>query len=176
MKWLIFFLIIAAIIALILSQANIWPFNKQTPINQIEIIPNPTLTEQEILGVKEELEDIVNRTLPTDADQSTLRDVTGQGYQGFATRKFTNQTFELTILADLPEPQPNVFYQGWLVKGQPDQPGFNLLSTGKLQSRKGGWVLDFTSNFNLTDHQGLVVTRESTDDQTPETHLLEGNF
>ena len=176
MKWFVILLISIAVIALLLSNANLWPFSQPSPIEQIEIIPTPTQTDEEVMGVKKELETIINRTLPTDAEQATLRDVTGQGYQGFVTRKFTNQTFELTVLADLPQLQSNTFYQTWLVKSQPDQPNFDLVSAGKLQSRKGGWILDFTSNLNLTDYQGLVVTRESTEDQTPETHILEGNF
>lgn len=177
MKWIIIILVLTSIVLLYLSNAEIWPFNQTSNSVQIEnITPTPTLTQEQVKGVKQELENIVSRTLPTDAEQATLRDVSGQGAQGFATRKFENQQFELTILADLPSPQPNNFYQAWLVKGQPDQEDFNLISLGKLNSRKGGWILDFTSNLDLTDHQGLVVTLETTDDQTPETHILEGNF
>jgi hypothetical protein len=150
---------------------------KVMPSPPIEILtPTPTISLKEVKGVKEELEIKINRSLAIDAQQAILRDVAGFNSQGIATRKFSDRKFELTILADLPQPDKNHTYQSWLVRGSPDSPEFNLISTGQLLPRKGGWVVDFIDNNNLISYAGVVVTMETIQDQTPEKHILEGSF
>jgi hypothetical protein len=175
MKYRTFFAIL--LLALILTGCTLWPFGKQEeekPIDQPTA--TPTIDIEKVKGVKEELELKTKTTLPTDAEQTVLRDVSGSGGSGIATRKWDGLRYEHTILADLPNLKAGEFYASWLVKGQPTEAGFNLRSSGKLKLVKGGWVLDFTSGQNLMEHSGVVVTRETRDDSQPEAHMLEGSF
>lgn len=109
--------------------------------------------------------------LPADVEKASLEDVSGGTGSGLATRKYAEGKFIHSVLAALPDPASGVFYEGWLVSESGD-----VVYTGKLRMAKGGWVLDFVSAVNLSDHDQVVVTREMVDDQKPEGHVLEGSF
>ncbi len=74
------------------------------------------------------------------------------------------------VLADLPDPEKGSYYEGWLVKGD------SVISTGRMQIAKGGYLLEFNSNTDYSDHSEVVVTKEKTADKNPEEHILEGSF
>ncbi len=164
------------VLAMILSGCSLWPFAQQEQAPAPEPTVTPTSAMEQVKGVKEELELKTRTTLPTDAEQAILRDVSGSGGSGIATRKWDGVRFEHTILADLPSLKDGEFYAGWLVRGQPTEAGFSVRSTGRLRLVKGGWVLDYTTGQNLSDYNGVVVTRELKDDSQPELHMLEGSF
>src|SRR5687767_12538095 len=125
-------LFIASFILSGCSHTNWWPF--RTSSNQITTTtPTPLPLSEQVKGVRQDLETKTSKTIPSDAEQTVLRDVTGGTGSGLATRKFTNNKFEHTILADLPEPPQGKHYAAWLVKGKPDEQGFETVSTGKLQ-------------------------------------------
>ncbi len=171
------YIVLLAASGLILSGCSYkgWPSNSSS--QPPTATPAPTLTPQEeVKGIQEQLETKTARTLPSDAEQTALRDVSGGSASGIATRKFVNGRFEFTILADLPDPAAGKYYEAWLVKGKPDETGFETISVGKLQANKGGWVLEYVGKENKPDHKGVVVTLESVSDQKPETHILEGSF
>ncbi len=109
--------------------------------------------------------------LPADVEKVTLEDVGGGSGSGLATRKYSEDKFTHSVLAALEDPVSGSFYEGWLVSDSGD-----VVYTGKLRVAKGGWVLDFVSGVDLSDHDQVVVTRELVDDQKPEAHVLEGSF
>jgi len=111
-------------------------------------------------------------TLPEDVEKASLADVSGGEGSGIATRDFVEGSFSHSVLAAVPEPVAGSWYEGWLVRPDP----FDVVYTGKLRVAKGGWVLDYTANEDLTDHTQVVVTLEKVDDQKPEAHILEGSF
>ena len=167
-------ILVILLLGLILTGCSIWPLGKQEQEQPtVEPSATPTSAVEQVKGVKEELELKTRTTLPTDAEQTVLRNVSGSGGSGIATRKWDGLRYEHTILADLPNLKIGEFYAGWLVKGQPTEAGFNLRSSGKLKLVKGGWVLDYTTGLNLMEHKGVVVTRETNDDNQPEVHMLE---
>ncbi len=91
---------------------------------------------------------------------------------GMAVREVSGEVFLHTILAELPDPEVGKFYEGWLVR-ESDK---SVVYSGRLELRKGGWMLEYVGKKDLNDHKLVVVTLESKDDQKPETHILEGRF
>lgn len=138
--------------------------------------PSEEMRVPETLSVEEQLEQRFGTEIPEDVEKAELRDVTGGASSAIATRKFENGVFTHSVLADLPDPQGGHFYEGWLVRGQEGDENFVVLSTGRMRIAKGGWVLDFQSNNNLSDYNNVVITLEEVADTTPETHILEGSF
>lgn len=164
------------LVTIFLTGCSIGPFGNDDQSEESGT-PTPTsMSTEEVMGVKEDLETITRQTLPADAEQAILRDVTGENSSGIATRNFQNQVFQLNVLADLPVPDDNSFYEAWLVRGQADDPDFDVKYAGKLSRSKGGWLLDQALGEDLRSHNGVVITEESNDDQQPETHILEGSF
>lgn len=124
--------------------------------------PTPSTTKSDIQGM-------FNYQVPEDVESVELKDVSGGSSKAIATRKFENGTFTHAVLADLPDLDKG-FYEGWLVAGD------KYISTGKLRIAKGGYLLEFSSAIDYSDYPKVVITKELIDDQTPETHILEGSF
>ena len=116
--------------------------------------------------------DNMNIDVPEGVDRANLKDVTGGDGTGVATREMVNGKFVHSVIAALPDPTPGTFYEGWLIN--PDTG--DTISTGRFRIAKGGFILDFTSSKDLTDHKQVLVTLEKVDDNNPETHMLEGSF
>lgn len=107
-------------------------------------------------------------TLPVNAVKADLKDVTGGNQVGLATFDSSNNTY--TILANLETPVIGYFYQAWLTNNS------DAISLGQLSLAKGGWLTNFKSNKNITDHKQVLITLEKISDTTPEKHILEGSF
>ncbi|KKQ24958.1 MAG: hypothetical protein US62_C0036G0019 [Candidatus Woesebacteria bacterium GW2011_GWA1_37_8] len=135
-----------------------------------------TQTVPETLSVEDKIEDKFKYQIPDDVEKAELKDITGGDASAISTRKFENNKFTSTILADLPDPVPGSFYQGWLVKGEEGKDDYAILSLGKLTVAKGGWMLDYSSTSNKTDYSKVLITLEKKFDTTPETKVLEGSF
>jgi len=119
-----------------------------------------------------QLLETMNIDVPEGVDRANLEDVSGGGGTGVATRDMVNGKFVHSVIAALPDPEAGMFYEGWLVNTVTD----DVVSTGTFRIAKGGFILDFTSSTDLTDHNQVVVTLEKVDDGKPETHVLEGTF
>ena len=130
----------------------------------------------ETLSIEEELEQRFGTEIPDDVEKAELGDVTGGASTGIATRKLENGVFSHSVLADLPDPAGGRFYEGWLVRGEEGDENFAVISTGRMRIAKGGWVLDFQSDSDLSDYSNVVITLEEVADATPEVHILEGSF
>lgn len=130
------------------------------------------------LGEGVEIEEKANQLLesmnidvPEGADRANLKDVNGGDNTGVGTRSMENGEFTHSVIAALPDPENGSFYQGWLVNAA----GENI-STGKLRIAKGGFILDFTTDKDLSEYNKVMVSLEKIDDNKPEESLLEGSF
>lgn len=133
--------------------------------------------EEFLVGdVVSELSSQLGVSVPEDVERISLSDVSGGTGTGLATRKFDGGPFIHSVLAALPDLSSGTFYEGWLVRGEVGDEDYSVLSTGKLRQSKGGYLLEFSSSQDLSDHSQVVVTVESMDDGEPETHILEGSF
>jgi hypothetical protein len=105
-----------------------------------------------------------------DASKAELKDVTAGSSRGVASVEKDGLFFVHYVVADLPELSKG-FYEGWLVNSKGD-----VLYTGKLENQKGGWVLEFRIEKDISDYKKIVITEEIKDDQKPEKHILEGSL
>lgn len=159
--------LIIGIIILAIVAAVIYFTRKSAPQTLIES-PQPTSTSQNI-------EDKFKVSIPSSAERITLSDDTGGNATGIAARDFSNDTFTLTVLADLPDLDSGSFYQAWIVKGA-DLENSPKLSLGRLSLKKGGYVIDFSVNKDYSDYNLVVVSKETAADSTIEMPILQGSF
>ncbi len=138
--------------------------------------PKEEFKVPETPSVEEKMEGFFNVEIPEDVEKAQLKDVVGGDALGIATRNDENGTFIHVVLADLPSPEEGFFYEGWLVRGKEGDDDFDYISTGKMRFAKGGYLLEFESSTDYFDYQEVVITLEETEDGTPETHVLEGDF
>lgn len=133
-------------------------------------------TVPETLSVEDKIADKFKYDVPEDVEKAELKDVTGGDGSALTTRKFENNKFTSTILADLSDPVAGSFYQGWLVKGEKGSDDYKIISLGKLTVAKGGWMLNYSGVTNYSDYNKVLITLEKTFDNTTETTILEGSF
>lgn len=158
--------IIIGLVVLALIAGGIFLFKrpKQAPLE----IQEPS--------IEQKVEDKFNFVVPDDVDKTELKDAAGGDSFAVATRKYESGTFTHTLLADLPDPDPGYFYEGWLVRGREGDADFAFISTGRMYIAKGGYLLEFQSAEDYSDYKNVVVTLEKVNDQKPEKHVLEGAF
>jgi hypothetical protein len=101
----------------------------------------PTAPEMQVpqtLSVEDTIENKFNLQIPDDVEKAELKDASGGTSSAIATRKYENGQFELTILADLPDPDSGS-YAAQLIEG--DQ----VTTLGSLTLAKGGYLLEYSS-------------------------------
>ena len=138
--------------------------------------PSEEMRVPETLSLEDTLEEKFKIEIPEDVDKAELKDVSGGSASAIAIRKFENNKFTHSILADLPDPEAGSFYEGWLVRGEEGSDNFSSFSSGRMRLAKGGWMLEFESSTDYSDYNKVVVTSEKVADKTPEKHILEGSF
>lgn len=95
---------------------------------------------------------------------------------GVAVIIFDGTQFVHEVSATLPDPAEGKFYEGWLVRQQPQTV---FISTGRLEKLEDGYNLQFQSDQDLSQYTSAVITEETEAqglDGVPETHVLEGTF
>jgi hypothetical protein len=160
-------IVIGLVILAILAGIIFWV---RRPKEELQVPENTTD------NVEEKMESFFNIEIPEDAEKAQLKDVTGGNASGIATRDQGNGTFVHVVLADLPDPEEGFFYEGWLVRGKTGDENFDFISTGKMTMAKGGYLLEFESQDDLSEYTGVVITLEEVEDANPEKHILEGSF
>lgn len=153
-------LIIFILIAIFLIRRN--PNTSVSDLNS----PLPT----PVSAFQQNLQNNFGITVPSSALKSDLKDVTGANQIGLVTLDKTSGNNIYTVIANLENPASGYFYQAWLVNGN------DTISLGKLVVAKGGWLVNYTTSKDLSDHKSVWVTLEKTNDNTPEKHILEGSF
>src|SRR5258707_1607625 len=129
-------LIGAAILVIIILA--IYLIRRPAIFNTVTVSPVPSAISE----FEQKLEDQFNIKVPDNVEKIELKDVTGGISQGIATRIYENNVFEHTVIADLTDPDSGYFYQGWLMRGNPGDTTFGYVSTGKLESEKGGYMVN----------------------------------
>lgn len=160
-------IVLGAVVLLAIAGLIYW--RQLSSKSEVETVP-------EALSVEDQIEDKFKYTLPDDVEKAELKDVTGGDASAVTTRKFENNKFTSTILADLPDPESGSFYQGWLIKGEEGTDDYRIASLGKLTVAKGGWMLDYSGATNYSEYDKVMITLEKKFDLTPETKVLEGSF
>lgn len=111
--------------------------------------PNYQQVESQFPGLK----------VPENANRISLENTAGESGVGEAWRTFENGTFNLTVIANL----PNGSYQASLESGD------SKILLGSLKLQKGGYILNYSSTKDLTSFTKVVVS-------SGETNVLEGSF
>lgn len=134
--------------------------------------PESPITDEDI-----ELEERVNRfledrgiTLPEGVERVNLRDETGEGYAGVATRSLEVNGSQLTLIADLPDLDEG-WYEAWL-RGEDE----DYRSLGRLRESKGGYIIDQLSTLDADEYRWIVISRETASVSEPTDVVLRGEF
>jgi hypothetical protein len=128
------------------------------------------------LSVEDTIEEMFNVEIPEDVEKAEMRDVSGGDASAVATRKYEEGKFTHSVLADLADPEPDTFYQGWLQRDEEGSESYSLISTGRLRTAKGGYLLEFESAADFSDHGKVMISSEKVDDGQMEEKVLEGSF
>lgn len=113
------------------------------------------------ISFKKELENKFKFDIPDNTNSIELKDVSDGNGRGIAT--------DTEVLADIEDPATNYFYQAWLQKGD------SIVSLGKLEIAKGGWLLEYNRS-KLNDAEKIVISLEKIFDNKLEKRVLEGSF
>lgn len=126
---------------------------------------------------RQQLQNNFGITVPSSATTADLKDVTGGNQMGLTTLDKSAGVNDYTVLANLNDPNAGYFYQAWLVRGTTGSSDFDVISLGTLSIAKGGWLIDYKSSKDLSDHKTVWITEERYATNTPAgKHILEGFF
>ena len=100
-----------------------------------------------------------------------IDDVSGGDSSGKAYILRSDAGLKHYVEAYLPTPEEGYSYEGWLVRKQPT---LDFFSTGVMIVKDDMYVLEYESDMNYLGYDEVVITLESSVDETPETHILEG--
>jgi hypothetical protein len=163
-----YYIIIATIIILALVALAI-VFFRDIFINT----ENSLDMEKKDMEEKEEMITILELLIKDpDTETTSLKAVDGSTSSGVAYRLFKNGEFNHLVIANLPDPENDNLYEGWLVQLDP----LEFFSTGVMEKSKEGWVLIFTGDEEFSDYYRVVITEETVIDSLPEKHIIEGDF
>ena len=109
----------------------------------------------------------------SETESVALLEVEGRVGSGIAYRSFEDGEFLHAVAASMPLPAEGSVYEGWLVKPSP----LEFFSTGVMQQDEhGDWVLEYRADVDYPEYGKVVITEETLVDETPEAHVLEGDF
>jgi len=163
-------IVIGGVILLIL--AGVFYFRSKND-DTVMKVPESKVAASE---TEQSMEDKFKVSIPDDAPKAELKSVGEGDASGIATRKDADNAHEVMILADLPDPEKGMVYQGWLVTGEEGQDGYNVVSAGRLTSAKGGYMLNYQSKADYSDHTKVVISEEKGTSNKIGTKVLEGSF
>lgn len=124
--------------------------------------PKPVTTPTPVsIEFKKDFADSFKIDIPSDVNTIELKDVSGGDSRGIATNR--------EILIDANDPEKGFYYEAWLESSD------KLVSLGKLQIAKGGWMLSYDNSKNL-DSTKVVISLEKINDNKIEKRILEGSF
>jgi len=161
-------IVIGLIVIVLLIGVLFW--RQRNKVSEEMTVPETTPS------VEKQIEDKFKVEIPEDIDKAEMKAVEGKSGSAIATRKFESGKFTSTVLADLPEPKAGEFYGGWLEKGEEGKEGYSLVSAGRLTLAKGGWMLNYESTKDYSDHDKVIVSLEKISDNKLEEPIIEGSF
>lgn len=135
-------------------------------IKSPKVLPSPTPVEisyQEDFDTRGGYFNKFKFDIPNNSNSIELKDVSGGDARGIATEK--------EVLVDANDPEIGYFYEAWLQDSNTQE----LVSLGKLQIVKGGWLLEFDKS-KLSDAEKVIISLEKKFDNILEKRILEGSF
>lgn len=168
--------ILIGLIVILISLITVFYFSRPkkvdvpTPGRETQYTPEQSLDEESTPAVS--IEDMLRQNdLSLTAN---LVDVTGGTSEGVGYIQRSNGDNKLvhTITATLPDLKDGYQYEGWLVKKLPK---LEFFSTGILNKDVDGkYKLLYFGEEKKDNFNFVVITKETTIDETPETHIIEG--
>jgi hypothetical protein len=168
------FLIALVIGGIVFAGLGLFVFTQRSsqPVNTNNLQANP---RDEVTTIVEKSEEGVMETVEFEQDGTTLvanlLDVSGGNGTGKGYVKRTDGKLVHSVVANLPDPTGNNFYEGWLVQQTP----LKFFSTGNMfLGNDGNYILEYESSELFESYNFVVITLETKKDTTPEKHILEG--
>lgn len=106
--------------------------------------------------------------LSDQAEGVVLKGVAGEEGSGAASVERVEGKTIVRIIADLPELEKD--YWGYLVDGEA------MVSVGELEFKKGGWILDFETEKDISSYRKVEVVRGGDGDYKRGVRVLEGSW
>ena len=132
--------------------------------------------ETTALVVQEEVADLVPGDIVDLSENIVLNPVGDYTGVGNASRIYEGGRFFHTATANIGDPPEGKFYEGWLVKQDPE---LAYISTGKMVKNGDTYYLEFMAETDAREYNEVVITEETEAnglDGNPEIHVLEGSF
>lgn len=148
--------VITGFVIILLIIVGVYLYQK----NNNKVVPE-SITTPVSFEFKKDFADSFKIDIPVDATSVELKDVLGGDSRGIAT--------ETEILVDANNPTESKYYEAWLEKDD------KLVSLGKLQMAKGGWLLNYDKS-KYGEYKKIIVSLEKINDNKIETRILEGSF
>ena len=168
-------LLIALVLGgLLFAGAGIFVLTKRSsqPVKPANLQANP---RDGVTTIVEKNEEGVMETVEFENDGTTLVaslvDVSGGNSTGKGYVKRKGGVLTHSVVANLPDPTGNDFYEGWLVQQTP----LKFFSTGNMVlGNDGSYILEYETSQEYASYNFVVITLETKKDTTPEKHILEG--
>ncbi|MDX1535927.1 MAG: hypothetical protein R3346_04170 [Candidatus Spechtbacterales bacterium] len=108
-----------------------------------------------------------------ETEETLLVAVDGSSSSGIAYRVFEDGVVKHAVTANMPDPAEGNKYEGWLVQPEP----LKFFSTGVMEKdMAGNWTLEYEADAEYRSYYRVVITEETAIDETPEEHIIEGDF
>jgi len=124
------------------------------------------------LSVEDSIEERFRLEIPEDIEKTELHNRSNESVKGIATREFEEGKFFLTILANIPEGD----YHAALIRGNEGEEIFDIMPIGKLRVAKGGYLIEFQSNTDLSEYNHVVVSEDPITTTIPSELVFDGSF
>src|SRR6266404_3857775 len=164
-------ILIGVVVIIIIILSAIFLIRRAQSSNQ-NSLNLPTFTP--ISQFQQQLQTNFGIKVPASAVKADLVDINRGNQMGLVTLDKSNGQNVYTVIANLNDPSSGYFYQAWLINDSTKTA--DIISLGKLNLAKGGWLVNYSSIKDLSDHKKVWVTLEKIADNTPEKHILEGSF
>lgn len=135
-------------------------------------------TKETDTATANEMKDLLYKFSGNLADVTNGEDVRGVNTGGEATGIAKsnwdgNQYLMFATFENIPDPQGEDFYEGWVVQREP----FMFISTGVVEQVDGSYTNAYRSDQDLTSYDFYVLTIEPNDeDPAPADHIVEGEM
>lgn len=159
-------LVLAAFVVAVLGWAGYSYLTRNKSENGgIEAQPTRTYTMEE----EKKVEEKTKITVPDEGIKAILKDDKGEAL-AVAVKVKTANGYQVSVTANLLDPDKGTFYQAWLIKGD------DRLSLGKLTFEKAGYIVGKSFTSDVSGYTQVIVSRENKLDDTMEEKILEGTF
>ena len=118
----------------------------------------------------------IPQNLPEGVSTENLKPVEGKNGSGTFYAVSEGGNFSLAIETKLPDAEPKDNYFAWLSKEAALGSNANILKLGKLGKNQDAYFLNFYQSGNFPKYNFFTVTLEKTDDESPETKILQSSF